>query len=277
MVELSSIAPLQGTGLKDEGDTQRLLTEDSADLPEKKRREVLQMHEAMCFLQKVRHDRLQQGETSAESIILTPEVVIEAHTILMAGLIDRPGQLREEASYAGVPSGGKFYYDPPHLIPSSFSTALELYTALLSDLAANWDTVHSTPALYNLAALVFVQLITIHPFDDGNGRMLRLLVNFVLSAITPFPVPLYIEDGIRLRRTYIDAIMDARNLADAALTRINHPEDLSALFIECAWQSWQDLILLLDRYGSCNGSLTVQCMLTILLGCNTCLISMMQW
>ena len=119
------------------------------------------MHEAMCFLQKVRLDRLQQSETSAESIILTPEVVIKAHTILTAGLIDRPGQLREEVSFAGVPGGGKFYYDPLHLIPSSFSTSLELYTALLSDLAADWDSVHT--ALYNLAALVFVQLITIHP------------------------------------------------------------------------------------------------------------------
>ena len=107
--------------------------------------------------------------------------------------------------------------------------------------------------------------------------MLKLLANFVLSAITPFPVSAYIEDGIRSRRTYIDAIMAARNLANAMLTRLNPPEDLSALFIECAWQSWQELIHLLDRYGSCNGPLTVQCMLTILLGCNTCLISMLQW
>ena len=45
--------------------------------------------------------------------------------------------------------------------------------------------------------------------------MLNLLANFVLSAITPFPVPAYTEDGIRSRRTYIDAIMAARNLSDA--------------------------------------------------------------
>lgn len=196
------------------------------------------MREAMCFLQKLRNDRLQQGETAAESISLSPEIVIKAHTILMAGLTDNPGQLRHEFSYAGVPGGGKFYYDPPCLIPCSISRCLELYTALLSGLAADWDTVHGTPALYNLAALVFVQLITIHPFEDGNGRMVRLLTNFVLSAITPFAIPMYTEDGIRSRRTYIDAIMAARNLADAMLTRITPPEDLSALFIECAWQSW---------------------------------------
>ena len=89
----------------------------------------------------------------------------------MKDLIQRPGQLREE-SYAGVPGGSKFYYDPPHLIPSGFSTTLELYNAFLSDAADKWDTLRSTTALYKLAALLFVELITIHPFDDGNGRTL---------------------------------------------------------------------------------------------------------
>lgn len=210
----------------------------------------------MFFLHKLRNDRLQQGQSAAESIILSPKVVIKAHTILMAGLVDRAGQLRDEYSYAGVPGGGKFYYDPPCLIPCSFSRCLELYTALLSGLAADWDTVHATPALFNLAALVFVQLITIHPFEDG--RLLRLLANFVLGAITPFPIPAYIEDGIRSRRTYIDAIMAARNLADATLTRVGPPKDLSALFIECAWQSWQEFVRMLDRYGCCTEILLVR-------------------
>ena len=232
----------QGTGLDNEQDTQKLLTEACAGFSHTKSKEVLQMHEAMCFLQKIRLDRLQQGETVAQSILITPETVLKAHTILMKDLIERPGQLREEESYAGVPGGGKFYYDPPHLIPSSFNTTLELYNALLSDVADEWDNLRSITALYKLAALLFVQLITIHPFDDGNGRTLKLLVNFVLSAITPFPVPLYIEDGIRTRRTYVDAIMAARNLSELTLTRVNPPEDLAALFIECGWQSWRELM-----------------------------------
>ena len=223
------------------------------------------MHEAMCFLQKTRLDRLQQGRTSAESILITPEMLLKAHTILTTDLVERPGQLREEDSYAGVPGGGKFYYDPPHLIPSSFNTTLELYNALLSDVADKWDTLHSTTALYNLAALLFVQLITVHPFDDGNGRTLRLLANFVLSAITPFPIPAYVEDGIRTCRTYIDAIMAARNLADVTLTRLNPPEDLAALFIESAWQSWQELMTWVDRYECCFTPLDVQCTLHVCL------------
>ena len=255
----------QDTGLEKEEDTQRLLTEACSDFPDRKSKEVLQMHEALCFLQKTRLDRLQQGRMLAESILITPEMVLKAHTILMTDLIERPGQLREEDSYAGVPGGGKFYYDPPHLIPSSFNTTLELYNALLSDVADKWDTLHSTTALYNLAALLFVQLITVHPFDDGNGRTLRLLANFVLSAITPFPIPAYVEDGIRTRRTYIDAIMAARNLANVTLTRVNPPEDLAALFIESAWQSWQELMTWVDTYKFCVTPLDVQCTLPVCL------------
>ena len=132
-------------------------------------------------------------------------------------------------------------------------------------MADKWDTLHSTTALYNLAALLFVQLITVHPFDVGNGRTLRLLANFVLSAITPFPIPAYVEDGIRTHRTYIDAIMAARNLADVMLTRVNPPEDLAALFIESAWQSWQELMTWVDRYECRVTTLDVQCTLHVCL------------
>ena len=54
---------------------------------------------------------------------------MKAQTILMTGLVDCPRQLREETPYAGLPGSGRFHYDPPHLVPSGFNTALELYTA----------------------------------------------------------------------------------------------------------------------------------------------------
>jgi Fic family protein len=33
-----------------------------------------------------------------------------------------------------------------------------------------------------LAALVHLKLVTIHPFGDGNGRITRLVMNFVLNG-----------------------------------------------------------------------------------------------
>ena len=56
---------------------------------------------------------------------------------------------------------------------------VETYT-LLTDFfrwyGRNKDHIH--PA--ELAALVHLKLVTIHPFADGNGRISRLIMNFVL-------------------------------------------------------------------------------------------------
>ena len=40
----------------------------------------------------------------------------------------------------------------------------------------NKDKIHPV----ELAALVHIKLVTIHPFTDGNGRLSRLMMNFVL-------------------------------------------------------------------------------------------------
>ena len=180
-----------------------MLEDRWADLPEKQLKEVLQMHESMIYLYQMRQDRLQQSESPIESIRLTTEAVLEAHRRLTAGLIECPGEFRNEDVYAGVSGGGKFYPDAPHLLSSSFNTVIELYNALLSDLVEECEAPDVTKSLHNLAALLFVQLVTVHPFDDGNGRVFRLLANHVLSAVTPFPIPAYVEDGIRTRRTCV--------------------------------------------------------------------------
>ena len=231
----------QGTGLADELSTRTLLEEGSADLPDRKLREVLQMHTSMTYLEDIREERLRQGASLIESILLTSESVLQAHRKLTVGLIDRPGKLRNEHTYAGTPGGGKFYYDPPQLVSCSLDVIIELYNALLSDLTDEQDSPNFSRKLFNLAALLFVKLVTVHPFEDGNGRLCRLLVNHVLSAVTPFPVPLYVEDGVRSHRTYVSAIMAARDMSDAKLTRIVSPNDLSALSIDSAWQTWRAL------------------------------------
>lgn len=201
----------------------------------------MQMHDSMTYLHQIRRDRLQQGESPLESVRLRVDTVLEAHRLLMVGLIDRPGKIRDEEVYTGVPGGGKFYFDAPSLLHSSFETLIELCNALLSDLEDAWNAPDIVTRLYNLAALLFVQLVTMHPFDDGNGRVSRLLVNHVLSAITPFPTPRHVEDGIRSQRTYVNAIMAARDLSDSKLTRIVSPKDVSALFIESSWQTWHEV------------------------------------
>lgn len=46
-----------------------------------------------------------------------------------------------------------------------------------------------------LVAWAHVQLLAIHPFIDGNGRVARLLLNLMLRRFGLFPVNVRLEDG----------------------------------------------------------------------------------
>ncbi|MDR3189421.1 MAG: Fic family protein [Prevotellaceae bacterium] len=54
--------------------------------------------------------------------------------------------------------------------------------ALMSDLVAWYNATERQNALHpvELAALLHYRYVRIHPFEDGNGRIARLLVNYVL-------------------------------------------------------------------------------------------------
>lgn len=54
------------------------------------------------------------------------------------------------------------------------------------------------------------RLVTIHPFDDGNGRTARLLMNLILLRGGYVPIPI----GPRDRRDYLDAIRTAQLAQD---------------------------------------------------------------
>lgn len=69
-------------------------------------------------------------------------------------------------------TGERFEYASPEETP-----------ALMSDLVAWYNTAEAEGVLtpIELAALFHYRYIRIHPFEDGNGRISRLLVNYILS------------------------------------------------------------------------------------------------
>lgn len=61
-----------------------------------------------------------------------------------------------------------------------------------------------------LAALAHLKFVNIHPFEDGNGRTSRLLMNFILHR-NGYPMIIINERG---RREYYEALNMAREYAD---------------------------------------------------------------
>ena len=83
------------------------------------------------------------------------------------------GRYKTRPNSVITPSGERFDYASPEETP-----------ALMSDLVA-WYREADALGKYSpieLAALFHYRYIRIHPFEDGNGRISRLMVNFILQS-----------------------------------------------------------------------------------------------
>ena len=135
---------------------------------------------------------------------ITPGFLKEFNALLLSGVshtpaIDamgrpiqkpaHPGEYKTQPNNVILPDGSmKTYIDPIHV-----STEIEKL--------CNWinaDDVHPITK----AALAHYIFVTIHPFDDGNGRGARILMNLILIKVGYPPTIISNAD----RTSYLDAL-----------------------------------------------------------------------
>ena len=109
-----------------------------------------------------------------EGFPLSTRLMREIHGVLLSrgrGSEKSPGEFRRSQNWIGGtrPGNAKFVPPPPNLVPGCMS-ALERFLHAEED---------GLPVLVR-AGLAHVQFETIHPFLDGNGRVGRLLITFLL-------------------------------------------------------------------------------------------------
>jgi Fic family protein len=139
---------------------------------------------------------------------LSLRLIREIHGVLMRGVRGTekdPGEFRRTQNWIG-PSGGGLadatFIPPPR-------TELD---RLLGDLEGFSRDRGEIPALVH-AGLVHAQFETIHPFLDGNGRIGRLLITFILvhGAVLDRPL-LYLSYFLKRHRSeYYDRLMAIRH------------------------------------------------------------------
>jgi Fic family protein len=131
-----------------------------------------------------------------------PQHLLEAHGLLMAGLIDAPGRFRRGG--VGIYRGDQLV----HMAPPA-ARVPDLVNDLLAWLAASaWH-----PLLVSCVA--HYELEFIHPFTDGNGRLGRLWQTLILSRWNPLLAWLPIEEVIRSRQQgYYESLGQADQLGD---------------------------------------------------------------
>lgn len=81
------------------------------------------------------------------------------------------GQYKSQPNHVKTSTGEIHYYASPEETPAKMKELLEWYNSAVSSKVVN-------PIV--LASLFHHKFVAIHPFDDGNGRMTRILTNFIL-------------------------------------------------------------------------------------------------
>ncbi len=112
------------------------------------------------------------------------------------------GELRKENVTAGI--GGKSYM-PYQKVPEK----LEVFCKKLNQHRKTIDS-GDILSVYNLSFWAHYELVTIHPWADGNGRMSRLLMNLLQWEFELIPSKVLKED----KADYIQSLIDAREKDD---------------------------------------------------------------
>lgn len=154
-----------------------------------------------------------------EGFPLSLRLIREIHEILLShgrGSNMQPGEFRLTQNWIGGtrPGNAVFVPPPPDRVMECMGQ-LELFIH---------EEKQQLPLLI-IAGLVHVQFETIHPFLDGNGRLGRLLITFLLCAGGALQEPLlYLSLFFKShRQTYYDHLMNVRKSGD--------------------WESWLDFFL----------------------------------
>lgn len=122
--------------------------------------------------------------------VLSEKLIKKIHSIIMENLLESAGEYRRIQVLIE-----KADHEPP----PAFEVP-ELMKELVKWYKTNRKKLHP----FELAVLLHTKFVTIHPFVDGNGRVARALMNFVLER-NGYPA-LYL--GLEQRERYLDVVAD---------------------------------------------------------------------
>jgi len=154
---------------------------------------------------------MNHGLARLAELPVSVRLIREIHQRLLQGVRGShltPGELRRSQNWIG-PSGctlaeATYVPPPPHVVPQA-----------LGDLERFLHQENDLPMLIRIG-LAHAQFETIHPFLDGNGRVGRLLVTFLLTeqGVLQKPV-LYLSHFFKRHRTeYYERLQAVRDSGD---------------------------------------------------------------
>jgi len=120
--------------------------------------------------------------------------ILKVHSILLDNISERfAGRYRENLIRVG---GSDFKFPAPEKVPQLVKNLVYWYNKTKKEMHP-----------FELASIFSAKLVSIHPFVDGNGRISRLMMNFVLHK-NKYP---WVNVYMKQREDYLKAIRKAND------------------------------------------------------------------
>tara|TARA_Y100000310_G_C20691655_1_gene822657 strand:+ start:1659 stop:2618 length:960 start_codon:yes stop_codon:yes gene_type:complete len=122
------------------------------------------------------------------------KLILKVHSFILKNISD---------SFAGKYRRSEVRIRGTEFKPSRYQIVPLLVTDVVKWYKKNKNNYHS----FELAIIVSAKLVTIHPFIDGNGRVSRLIMNFLLKKAKYPEINVYVKE----RSKYLDVISKAND------------------------------------------------------------------
>lgn len=154
---------------------------------------------------------------------LTEELIQSVHKVMMTGLKTeegyqvKAGAYREKSVHAGT-----HIFPSYECIPPNMARIVKEYESKKS----------SSHDRYQLASWLFYQVVSLHPFEDGNGRLSRLLWCYSLMR-DGLPFPLVLTSGHRRSQKHlVQCLEQDRRLSVTGQPNLTH---MTIVSVRNAW------------------------------------------
>ena len=182
--------------------------------------------------------KIKKEERSGDYGLVEASLLKETHGMLMKG-IEIPKDKTKPGIFSKLPrkteyKGEEYEYQNPEDMESAVCKLLDQCNdkfdyCIKDGLKDSYDLY----SLFKTCAWLLFELLDLHPFSDGNGRLCRILCSYMLSKFTPFPTPVYNVWTNSCKDDYMDALVAARK------SKERHPCALTTMIIESSYQGWK--------------------------------------
>ncbi|CAG8788753.1 6335_t:CDS:2, partial [Dentiscutata erythropus] len=177
----------------------------------------------------IKYDELQKLSEKLSLDEFTQDLVKRLHKDIGKEIIENAGEYR---TIYVKPYQEDFMYMDPTLIEDKLEELLSQCREKFKDELSLEDAV-------KYGACFLSQFLFIHPFSNGNGRVARLLLSYLLSRYIIVPLSLY--TGQKTREIYLQCLKDAQWSYE-----LRSPSTLAKFILECIYKTLYDICVTMD-------------------------------